>query len=191
MTLPSQMTDHILNPSKGWPNQSVLDHVCKISANVLYSMLPGQTGHLNSAGEIEPGCVNKQMALFIFQGKDDFDVSSERNDEWTPISPTGKVMSLVATGGFELETTEFDTGQIYAPNDHLRAPTGLGSTAYAAGSGKLTNQGIIYAANVADPGTNSTAICGVVSRGAYTHKLYKKSVLAFWPIYYPGRSGET
>lgn len=191
MSLPGQMYDNALNPSKGWPSQSALDHTAKISANVLYDLKPGQVCHLNASGQLEPGVIKHQMGLFIFQGKNDLDVNNERNDEWTPVSPTGKVACFVATGAFELETTEFDSSLSYAYNDPLRAPTGNAADGYTvAKSGKLTNASVTLASQTDSPQTSSTAVCGIVSRGVFKNN-YGKNVLAFWPVWYPGRSTES
>ncbi len=190
-TSPGQMFDNSLNPSKGWPSQSALDHTAKISANVLYDLKAGQVCHLNSSGQLEPGVIKHQMGLFIFQGANDLDVNNSSGSEWTPVSPSGNVACFVAKGAFELETTEFDTAQTYAINDPLRAPTGNAADGYtSAKSGKLTNQSVVLASQTNTPQTSSTAVCGIVSRGKFTNN-YKKSVLAFWPVWYPGSSAET
>jgi hypothetical protein len=182
MSLPGQMFDHMLNPVKGWPHMAALDFSAKISANVLYDMRAGQVAHINVAGELEPGVQLLQMGLFMFQGKNDFDVNNQRNDQWTPISPSGRVMVLVAKGGYELESTEADFTLAYNPNDHLQAPVGLGA-GFEFISGVLTNAalGALY-----DTGAGTMkARVGVVSRGAFVN-AYGKQVLAFWPIYLPG-----
>lgn len=180
MSLPGQMFDHRLNVAKGWPHQAALDFTAKISANVLYDLRAGQVTHLNSVGELEPGVKLLQMALFIFQGANDLDVNNQRNDQWTPVSPTGRVACFVAKGGFELETTEYLTALSYARNDHLWAPTGNTSGDEFV-SGVLTNAspGTLYHAS------NMQARIGVVSRGVFKNS-YGKSVIAFWPIYLPG-----
>jgi len=179
MTLPGQMFDHMLNPAKGWPSQAALDFTAKISPNVQYDLRPGQCCHLNQAGELEPGVQLLQMGLFIFQGANDLDVNNQRNDQWTPISPTGRVVCFVAKGPFELETTEYITTLTYNRNDHLRAPVG-NTPADEFVSGVLTNAalGNLYSANM-------TARVGVVSRGVFKNS-YGKNVLSFWPIYLPG-----
>lgn len=182
MSLPGQMFDHRLNAAKGWPHQAALDFTAKISANVLYDLRAGQCCHLNSVGELEPGVTLLQMALFIFQGANDLDVNNQRNDQWTPVSPTGRVACFVAKGGFELETTEYITSLTYARNDHLRAPIGL-TLGDEFVSGVLTNAslGVLYA------NSGMTARVGVVSRGVFKNS-YGKSVVAFWPIYLPGNA---
>ncbi len=177
---PGQMFENALDPKKGWPSPVALDYAVKISALVLYNAVPGQSGHLNSAGEWEPGVIARQMGLFLFQGKTDLDVNNAVGTsggvtQWVPISPTGKAMALVAKGPYELETTEFDKTQTYVRNDILRSPTGSGASDYASGSGQLTNQGFTF-------GTN--AYCGVVSGGTLTNS-YGQKTIRFWPVYQP------
>jgi hypothetical protein len=87
-------------------------------------------------------------------------------------------MGLVATGAYELETTEYDTAQTYTPNQPLRAIVDDTNSSATTGGGCLTNQTITV-------GTN--AFVGVVSRGTYTN-AYGKSALAFWPVYVPTAS---
>ena len=192
--LPGQMFQNMLNPAKGWPSQNALDFTAKVSGNVLYTLVAGQVAHLNPSGQLEPGVVNNQMGLFIFQGASDFDVDTRQgpptsNPSWTPISPRGGIMCLVAKGPYELETTEFDATQTYTINQPLRAPSGNGATAYP-GSGQLTNQGVTLASQSSNPSTGATAICGIVSRGAFINS-YGVKVLSFWPVWYPGKSTET
>lgn len=195
-TSPGQMFENSLNPSKGWPSQNALDHTAKISANVLYDLRAGQVCHLNSAGQLEPGVFAAQMGLFIFQGANDLDVNASAgysnagaNLEWQPISPTGRVACFVAKGPFELETTEFDGAQTYAIGDLLRSPSG-NSSGSSATSGKLTNQSVVLFSQTNTPQTSATAVCGIVSRGVFAN-YNKRNVLAFWPVWAPGRSGET
>ncbi len=189
MSLPGQMYDHMLNASKGWPSQTALDYTAKISANVLYDLRAGQICSLNSAGELEPGCRRWSMALFLLQGANDLDVVATTGD-WYPISPGGNVACLVATGGFELWTTEFDSTQTYVPGEPLRSPVGNSSGAELT-SGILTNQSVLaISATIASSGDKYTNICGIVSKGKFTN-AYGKSCLGFWPVYYPGHPTES
>lgn len=203
MSVPSQMFKHTLNPLKGWPSPVALDFVGQLHSAVTISPLPaGRCVHIHSVTAItagygpgpatgkggvpllKTGVIAKQMGLFTFQGSQDFDVanpaSSTTNsngtiDDWFAVGPVGNVMCLVANGSYELETTEFDTAQTYAPNDPLRAVSNDTDATDGTGGGCLTNQGITF-------GTN--AYVGVVSRGVYTN-AYGKSALAFWPVYQP------
>lgn len=179
-TLPGQMFDHMLNAAKGWPSMTALDYQARISANVQYDMRAGQISHLNTAGELEPGVQLTQMPLFMFQGANDFDVNAAGNDQWTPTSPSGRVMCLVATGAYELETTEFISGLVFQPNQLLRSPTGNTSgDEFLSGMLRNDSMGTLYTSNM-------VANVGVVSRGLFTN-VYGRQVVAFWPIYLPGR----
>jgi hypothetical protein len=173
-TVSNQSSTHALNPVKHWGAElNNLDFAARISANVQYSMPAGRVAHINAAGELEPGVSCARMGLFMFQGANSLDVDNTNYDQWTPLTPSGRVNCLVATGGYELESTEFDTARTYAPNQVLTAPTGT-SSGSSATSGVLTNNATVYV----------DAICGVVSRGVFTN-VYRKTVLAFWPVYIP------
>lgn len=180
MPLPGQMFDHMLNPAKGWPHMAALDFQARQSMNVLYRMRAGQVGHINLAGELEPGVQLYQMGLFLFQGADDLDVNNQGNDQWIPISPSGRIMCLVAGGDYELESTEFISSLVFQPNNLLRSP--VGNTAPDEFlSGMLRNDAIpapLY-------GVAAPAIVGVVSRGVFNN-AYGRRVLAFWPRWLPG-----
>jgi hypothetical protein len=174
------MFDHMLNPAKGWPHMAALDFQARQSANVLYRVRAGQVGHINLAGELEPGVQLTQMGLFLFQGADDLDVNNQGNDQWIPISPSGRIMCLVAGGDYELESTEFITSLVFQPNNLLRSPIGNAAASEFL-SGMLRNDalGTLYAADM-------EAIVGVVSRGVFNN-AYGRRVLAFWPRWLPGR----
>jgi len=191
-TIPDQVFTHMLNPLKGWPSPYALDKTAKYSSNVGYDMVAGQVCHLNSSGELEPGAYRWQMPLFIFQGVNELDVNNApttSSGPWWPVTPTGRIMCLVAKGPFEFWTTEFDTDQTYAINDPLRAPTGNSSGSEGT-SGVLTNQGVIAISDTIASGSNKyTNICGIVSGAVYTNN-YGVSVLPFWPVYYPGHPSE-
>jgi hypothetical protein len=189
-TVPGQMFANSLNPAKGWPSPVALDFRAKASPNVLYNMVAGQACHLNASGQLEPGVVNRQMGLFIFQGVNELDVNNQQSPgQWVPINPSGNIMCLVAKGPYELETTEFDATQTYSYNQPLRAPSGNAAGAYP-GSGQLTNQGVTLACDTNTPVSAATAACGLVSRGTFRNS-YGIPALAYWPVWYPGRSSET
>lgn len=179
MAAPGQMFDHTLDALKGWFAPSALDYVAKLSANVTIDPLPaGRCVHLNSSGQFETGAQLLQMPIFLLQGSADFDVSNPGSTNWQAIAPVGWMSGLVATGAYELQTTEFDSTQTYAPNDHLNAVV---ANTTAATGGTLTNQslGTLY-------GSDMVNRCGVVSRGKSTN-AYGKTVVSFWPIYLPGK----
>jgi len=184
MVAPSLMFEHGIDVAKGWFHPAALDFSTKLSANVTFEVARGRVVHLNSAGEFEMGIGATDMAIFLLNGSDDFDVS---NPGTTPsglfmhqsIAPAGFMSGIVATGSYEIEDTEFDDTLSYAPGDLLTATAD--NTTEATG-GVLTNAGSGGGGDVeqfADPA------CGVVSRGRFVN-AHGVPVLAFWPIYLPG-----
>ena len=177
-TAPDLMFEHALTPLHGWLDpQSSLVFNAKISSNVTFTIPSGRVMHLNSVGEAETGIAGKAMALFNFPGAGHFDVSNpgttaKGNFMHRAISSQGVMTFLVASGGFELETTEFDSNQTYNINDTLTAAV---ANTTAATGGVLTN-------NNATPYTHP--VCGVVSRGTYKNE-HDVDVLGFWTVYLP------
>jgi hypothetical protein len=173
-----QMTDETLNALKGWAtDMHALDYVAKLDPSVVVRVPAGSCLHLNSSGNYVPGVGNlKVMPLFNFQASDAVDVINDGGDpatdkeNWVGISPSGNMMTLVATGAYELVSTNFDDQVDYAPNDALTSPTVAGGGVDA---GMLTKGTM---------GTN--CICGLVSRGVVDNG-YGADALAFWPVCLP------
>jgi hypothetical protein len=113
------------------------------------------------------GVVNGYMPLFTFPGEKDFDANSDVGN----ISG-GWLNTLVATGGYELETTEFVAGGTYDPQTSLTGATG-------ADIGKLR------------PTTHGwcghAMIVGVVSEPGPRTNDHGKDVIRFWPVFCPNR----
>lgn len=189
MPAPRQMTTHTLEGIKGWPNNlHAVDFAAKLSANVTIDpVFAGRVVHLNAAFEYEMGLPNVDlagnMAIFIFQNSDDPDVANpggitgSESDEpggFIAIAPAGAIMGLVAIGGYELESTEFEPeaslGSTYEPGDTLTATP---DNADPVTGGRIT-KGTAYA----------VPLCGVVSRGVFTNSHFKEA-LAFWPVFLP------
>lgn len=190
MTGYTQMFEQTLDAPKGWFHLSALDKSAPLNSTLLAAATAvpaGRVASLNAAGEFVLGLdVNVAMPIFLWQGKDHPDVSNcgvsptTSISHWVGISPTGVMSGLVATGGYELQTTEFDTDQTYAPNDLLTCDA----------SGILTNSGItLYTTPVVgvcswhnnednQPITPATGPVGVNAHGVTT--------LSFWPVYLPG-----
>jgi hypothetical protein len=178
------MFEHALNQLKGWFEPAALDFSAKKSANVTFDLNGGRCVHLNAAGEFETGVGETDMAIFLLQASNDYDVD---NPGTTPsgnfmhqqVAPAGNMSGLVAEGAYELESTEFATAQEYVPNDLLTATV---ANTTAATGGLLTNAGSGAGGDVeqfVDP------VCGVVSRGRYKNE-HGIEVVAFWPTYIPG-----
>lgn len=188
MATPSQSFAHTLNPLKGWPSPHALDFRGKLNAAITIDPLPaGRCVHIYEITDVEygpgtsggdasfkTGVTGTQMGIFLFQGSDHFDVTNDGGTDWYPIAPVGFMSGLVATGAYELETTEFDTAQTYLPNEPLKAIADDTDDDPDTGGGCLTNDCEVY----------TDAVVGVVSRGTYTN-AYGKNSLAFWPVYLP------
>jgi hypothetical protein len=184
MATTRQMFDHTLDAIKGWFHMAALDFTAKLSSNVTVDVVyAGRCVHLNSSGEFELGCTGSQMPIFLLQNSDDNDVSNSGGTRWYPIGPAGNITGLVAKGAYELETTEFDSANTYAPNEYLRCKSSSNSST---DGGLLTNASVSV---LEDGGSNPTAIVGVVSRGVRKRQSDRNNVLAFWPIYKPGKTG--
>lgn len=185
---PSLMFEHALNYLKGYFNPSNVDYVAKLSSNVTIECYGGRVVHINSSGEFETGISATKMPIFLIQADTDNDVSNagttpSGNFMHQAIAPAGYMSGLVAIGGYELETTEFDSSPnlAYAPNQLLTAITA--NTTQATG-GVLCNDRAGAGGSTGVVRQYTDAACGVVSRGQYTNE-HGVSVLAFWPIYMP------
>jgi len=184
MTAPSLMFENGLDVAKGWFDEAALDFSAPLSANVTFDVPRGRVAHVNDAGEFEMGVGETDMAIFLLQGSEDFDVDNpgttpKGNFMHQAISPTGVMSGLVAEGAYEIESTEFDDDQTYAANELL---TATASNSDVDTGGVLTNQGSGSDGDVeqfVDP------VCGVVSRGRFVN-AHNVPVLAFWPTYIPG-----
>lgn len=173
----SKMTEHVLNHPKGWFDGHALDISAKLSANVTFSVPEGRVAHLNSAGEFEMGIADTDMAIFLLHPSR---APSVQNPSHTaagsfkqqPVFPAKKMTGLVATGGYELESSEFDGTQDYPPNALLTAPA---DNTDADVGGVLTPENAVQ---------YEDAVCACVSRGKFKTE-HGTEVVAFWPIYLP------
>lgn len=172
---PNLMYEHALTPLKGWVKSNALDHSGVVSDNVTFAIPQGRVMHLNDSGEFETGVTGTQMAIFAFNASDALTVANpgttaSGNFVHQAIFPTGVTSGLVATGGYELSSSEFDSEEEYVPNDTLTAAVANSTLA----TGGVLTLGTVY----------TDAICGVVSKGVVTNEL-GVDMLHFWPVYVP------
>ena len=190
MANPSQMFDHTLDAVKGWFHEAALDNSAKLSANVTIDPFEqGRVVHLNASSEYETGVKNANMAIFLLNSSNDADVANPGGDYWQAIAPTGKMSGLVASGAYELESSEYRSAGTYVPGTLLGAEV---QNATAATGGILSDRNIAAAAVLTVPwsaagGATNQAICGVVSTGVSANS-HGVNVLRFWPVYLPGES---
>lgn len=166
MTTPAQAYDHLVHMVAGSDEM----HALKFSAGIKTAETwnAGALISLDSSGDFQAGCADDAMPMWAINGTSDLDVA--RDDT---IIGGGNVNAFVATGGFELFTSEYDsaTGNTYNPNTFLTAATGDDE-------GKVTPSPAAY---------NSRIIVGQVSRGVVADQ-YSKNVLYFWPMNIPATS---
>jgi hypothetical protein len=201
-TGPMMMFQHCLDELKGWPDESALDYDAFLAPSGTNSAAPapplyvnvapvygGACVHVNSLGQFVLGVGPTDMAIFLLQGSQELDVGNPGGNNWTPIAPTGKMSGLVATGAYELETTEFDPTvacTTFLPGMQLTSPLETAITGT-----DLTSAGKLFAQTNWPGGTAGTAVkgtanpvCAVASRiGHINHN--KVPVVSFWPVYVP------
>jgi len=166
--VPNQMFDHNIDVVKGPSLMHRLDtHAAPKAGEAINegSLMSLDTNGLFVAGCPSGGATAVQpMPVFALQGNNDFDANSDIGNI------SGGVMSgVVATGGFEIATTEFDAGS-YAFNQMLTN----GATAGLVGAAT----GIAY---------DAEPIVGIVSRDAAVN-ADGKSMLSFWTMFLPATS---
>ena len=161
------MYDHTLDVVRGAPAQHRLDYVATVKSGE--SFVEGAVVSVESAsGLIVAGCGagsggNRPMPMFAIRGTGDLDVVQDAAN----ISG-GEPSAVVATGGFEVRTSEFVT-DVYRVNDLLTPATG-------GNVGKV--------ARAAQSAYGSKPICGVVSTATAVSE-YAVPVLSFWTTFLP------
>ena len=158
----AQMFEQALDVVKGWPGDlHALDHTAKLADALLTGVTAVPAGRVVVIDDNGEFVINRSVAggvthfrtampMYLWQGKNDPDVYNDgvspvtSTQHWIGISPTGKMSGVVATGGFEIQTTEFDAEQTYLPNQLLTASA----------AGVISNQSAVQFTNW---------ICGVCS----------------------------
>jgi len=117
------------------------------------------------------GCADTAMPLWAINGTSDLDVAVEGSDYGGGSGiGSGNVNFYVATGGYELFTSEYDsaTANDYVGNQMLTPAT-------EDDEGLVTEAAATYSDNL---------VCGYVSRGVKSNE-YGINVLYFWPVCIP------
>lgn len=203
----SMMYEQALDVLKGWFHLAALDKSAKLASTLLAgatAVPAGRVAVLNDDGEFVldriGGTVTASrtaMPIFLWNGSNHPDVYNDGTSptaidntgnsivNWIGISPTGVMSGLVATGGYELQTTEFDSTQTYHANTPLTATRGNNSAAL---------DGILTSAT-ATPYTNW--ICGICSfhvqgdnqsaaaTGPDGYNAHGMLTLSFWSYFLP------
>lgn len=200
MPTPRQMFTNALNALKGFIEEYALDFKGRLHNDVVVRVPAGSVVHLagweslrgvnanamDVVGLFKTGTPkqggNPVMGIFVWQSSDDFDVTNDGGDPssndgalWIGIVPArrGVLNGLVASGPYELQTTEYDTTKTYTANALLYGePNDTNTNLPWAGRLTTDNGG----------GTNPRTVCGVVSRGVVTN-YNDVSVLSFWSVF--------
>lgn len=156
----ANMYDHMMNATKGWPGPWALDKTADLeSGEVVYK---GMCIYLNSNGNFQAGLARNAMPNIAVRNSSDADVRISSGN-----SSGGKMTGLTVTGGYEIETTEFDSNLSYLPNQPLTAENS------GANVGRITT-GTFY----------EDTILGIVSDGVVVGP-YGQSLLRFWSYFLP------
>lgn len=164
---PAQMYDHTLNVIKGPSLVHRLDY--RAAPKSGETINAGAVCSIDVNGQLVEGCpagavFNRPMPMFTIQSVNDFDANSDVGNI------SGGVMSaVVATGGFEIETTEYVTSGTYNHNDLLTAAT-------AGDIGRVRR--LTMSPYMTEP------VVGCISDGVSTN-ADGKSVLRFWTMFLP------
>lgn len=168
---PAQTFDNLLQPVSGYVMQQSLETTgspvagadWKAGSVVSVSEATTHTVRGRTVTEltVKPGCDDDEMPLFARGGAEDFDTKADVGNA------IGRVASLLpATGGFEIQTTEFDATETYEPNDFLTAEDD---------DPEVKKSGANY---------NDNIIIGQVSKGVVEGQ-YGQSLLQFWTMNIP------
>ena len=157
-----------------------MSSTCFVTSAVTFTVPRGRVVHVDSTGAFAMGAHNTNVAVFLLNGSGDADVSNPGTTAGgkfmhQAVAPTGKLSGLVATGGYEIASTEFDTSRTYTPGDLL---TAAADNTDAAVGGVLTNESVEQFV---------TPVVGVVSSGkAQNHNGIQ--ALSFWSVWLPGEA---
>lgn len=191
MTIPVSIFDHTIDPIAGYditPGHR-LDYTAPLAAAVTLVPYEGRVVHLNASQYFEMGCRADKMPLFLMQPQMPYGhlptvQGLNPGKGWQAVGNFPRA-ALVATGGFEIATTSYDTAQTYLPNNYLTAKY---SNTDADTGGVLTNVVPGGSTALTPPwrsGGTTVTVCGMVTRPPVTLKN-GNTVLSLWTVFFPG-----
>jgi hypothetical protein len=192
------MFDHALDALKGFIEEYALDFKGRLHGDVTVVVPAGSVVYvydwealgsitnpaapMDKLGLFKTGTPkqsgNPVMGIFLWQNSDDFDVANDGGNpatdaRWYGVLPArrGVLNGLVASGPFELQTTEYDSTKTYGPNTKLY------------GEPNDTNATLGWAGRITtDSDSGNRTVCGIVSRGLATN-YNEVNVLTFWSVF--------
>jgi len=175
MATPKQMFDNRLNALKGWPSQYALDKSLEI-ADGETGILAGKIIHVDpTTKKFKLGLPGNYMPIYCWAAQTDFDAMGGDDGNISLAGNKKGTSGLVATGSYELQTTEFVSGSTYLPNTPLTVDDGAGD---------IADKGSVK------PGTFYTdVIAGIVSDGQTDQddvvNAHGKAIVTFWSYFLP------
>ena len=173
-----QMYTHELNPVKGWWDEHALDKSAVANVSTGGVIYRGMVMSLNASGEFVKGLGVGAMPIFAFNASDDLDAVVETGSMIGPGNGgvslganRASMVGVVAIGGYELQSTEYDTDDEASmlPNTPLTSP------APGQADAGLLQVGTFYV----------DTICGIVSNAGPFNNEAGKSVVQFWGYFLP------
>lgn len=180
------MYDHMCDPVGGYAGPLVKNR--PVNTDALANAYAGRVVSLNASGEfvMGKGSSTNPMPLFLLRGIESPSAyDSQAGTDWVPVTTRLTVFpALVATGGFEVQTTEYEVGRPYEPNTPLTATaTGLLTT------GAFYTDWIVGVCSVGENAQNIDAPLGPSSiTSPLAVNAHRKTVLTFWTMFLPKSS---
>lgn len=163
--VPDQNYDHLLITISGWTGMHDLQKAAKFKDGEVFYR--GALVSLDTNGELVAGLSSAiAMPLFAINAYNDLDVNSDVGNT----AGEGIVGTMVAVGGYEIRTTEFEPTGTYAPNVQLEADAGTAG---------------FVVSKSADWGKNGNGACVGVCVGPTNTENYNQETVGFWPVYLP------
>lgn len=165
-----------------------------IGASYLTSAVSGRVVSLDTDGTFRLGLANnRSMPLFLFKGVDQPSVyapaTSGGNTYWVgnaTFADSTMGIAFVATGGFEIQTTEFDTSRTYGCNTLLTVnkTTGVVTDENAT---VYTNIIVgVCSVHVNNQNNQDAFVSGQPPRGRNANN---RETLTFWSTFIPAATG--
>jgi len=161
-----QMTDHECNVLRGYFEQDALMFVAPLASGE--SAYAGSVMYVDENGYMRKGLPDNTVGMFAWPNSSDFDVRADVGN-----TQSENMMALPCLGAFELQTTEYDSAQTYAPNDYLTAWDSQLDGYVAANKGQVT---------LGTPYVNT--LVGIVSTGVATNE-WGEGMLSLWTYHLP------
>jgi len=169
MAAPAQMFDRRLNPTKGWPSPYALDKAQQLTEGD--NTKAGMIMHLDPVtNKFKRGLPDREVPIFAWNSEGDFDAGGVDDGNISNYGNLKGLSGLVCIGPFEVQTTEFVSGEAYPANTPLKVDQG---DLVAADLGKV-KPGEFY----------TDTIVGVVSDGQSSN-VHGRQVVACWTYFLP------